>query len=371
MAYGSSVRNERTLPGVRSRVADPLAFPAADASGIAPMEARLTSGLPTGADWLYEPKWDGFRCIAWRDGKRVALRSKSGKPLGRYFPEIEALLLGLGSDRFVVDGELGVAIGNHLSFAALQARLHPAESRIRRLAAETPAQFMLFDCLSMGGKALVERPFAERRAALEGLHAKEGGPSLMLSPITGDAAMARSWLERAGAALDGVIAKDRTLPYLSGERAMAKVKQHRTADCVVGGFRYASGKARAVGSLLLGLHDEGGRLDHVGFTSSFDAAEKVALLAKLEPLIEAPGFTGDAPGGPSRWSTERSSEWQPLRPELVVEVRYDQVTGQRFRHGTQFLRWRPDKAPEQCQLDQLATELAPAELEELLKRRRD
>jgi len=350
---------------------DPLAFPADGVSGIAPMEARLVSTLPEGPDWAYEPKWDGFRCLAWREGERVALRSKSGKPLGRYFPEIEALLRGLGSDGFVIDGELGVAIEEHLSFAALQARLHPAESRIRRLAAETPAQFMLFDCLSLDGTALIERPFAERRTALEDFHAREGSPALLLSPITGDVSLAASWLARAGSALDGVIAKDRTLPYLSGERAMAKVKQQRTADCVVGGFRYASGKTRGIGSLLLGLYDEDGRLDHVGFTASFDGAEKVALLATLEPLIAPPGFTGDSPGGPSRWATERSTEWQPLRPELVVEVRYDQVTGQRFRHGTTFLRWRPDKAPGQCRLDQLATELAPAELEELLSGRGD
>jgi len=351
-------------------VTDPLAFPAADASGIAPMEARLVATLPEGPDWSYEPKWDGFRCIAWRDGGRVALRSKSGKPLGRYFPEVEALLLGLGTERFVVDGELGVAIADHLSFAALQARLHPAESRIRRLAAETPAQLMLFDCLALDGAPLIGRPFVERRAALQAFHVREGRPALLLSPITGDVGQARDWLARAGTALDGVIAKDGTLPYLPGERAMAKVKQQRTADCVVGGFRYASGKTRAVGSLLLGLYDEGGRLDHVGFTSSFDAAEKIALLDRLEPLVAPPGFTGDAPGGQSRWATERSTEWQPLRPELVVEVRYDQVTGQRFRHGTQFLRWRPDKAPSQCRLDQLAAELAPAELEELLERHR-
>jgi ATP-dependent DNA ligase len=343
-----------------------LAFPATDASGIAPMEAKLVNALPDGPDWLYEPKWDGFRCIAWRDGARVALRSKSGKPLGRYFPEVEALLLSLPTEQFVVDGELGVAVDGFLSFAALQARLHPAESRIKRLALETPAQLMLFDCLQRDGGRVVDRPFAERRAALEAFHAGNRHPSLFLSPITSDVAAARHWLARAGTALDGVIAKRRDLAYLPGERAMAKIKQHRTADCVVGGFRHASGTTRAVGSLLLGLYDEGGRLDHVGFTSSFDAAERVDLLDRLEPLIGPPGFTGDAPGGPSRWATERSTEWQPLRPELVAEVRYDQVTGQRFRHGTRFLRWRPDKGPTSCRLDQLAAALAPAELEELL-----
>ena len=343
-----------------------LSFPAAGASGIAPMEARLVDALPEGPDWLYEPKWDGFRCIAWREGKRVALRSKSGKPLGRYFPEIEALLLSLPDTDFIVDGELGVAIDGQLSFAALQARLHPAESRIRRLSQETPAQFMLFDCLTRDGDVLADRPFADRRAALEAFHAANRHPGLLLSPITSDAAVARDWLARSGAALDGVVAKRRDLAYRPSERAMAKIKQHRTADCVVGGFRYASGDARVVGSLLLGLYDEGGKLDHVGFTSSFDATERTDLLDLVEPLVGGPGFTGDAPGGPSRWATDRSTDWQPLRPELVAEVRYDQVTGQRFRHGTRFLRWRPDKAPQSCGLDQLAGELAPAELEELL-----
>jgi len=363
---GSSAGTNEHAPGSLQMADSDLAFPAEDTSGIAPMEARLVNALPEGLDWLYEPKWDGFRCIAWREGDRVALRSKSGKPLGRYFPEVESLLLGLPHKSFVIDGELGVAVDGRLSFAALQARLHPAESRIRRLSKETPAQFMLFDCLARDGEGLADRPFAERRAALEVFHAASPHPALLLSPITADAAVARHWLARAGAALDGVIAKRRDLAYRPGERAMAKIKQHRTADCVVGGFRYASGTSRALGSLLLGLYDEGGRLDHVGFTSSFDAAERTELLDMVEPLIGEPGFTGDAPGGPSRWATERSAEWQPLCPELVAEVRYDQVTGQRFRHGTRFLRWRPDKAPESCRLDQLTGELAPAELEELL-----
>jgi ATP-dependent DNA ligase len=330
------------------------------------MEARLVDALPAGPDWAYEPKWDGFRCIARRDGGDVTLTSKSGKPLGRYFPEVVAMLAGLDQGRFVLDGELIIAAGDGLSFAALQMRLHPAESRVRKLAAETPASFMLFDCLALGGKDLTGLPFAERRAALEAFHAKMGERRLLLSPLSRDAAEAGQWLERGGKALDGVVAKRLDLPYRPGERAMAKVKQHRSADCVVGGFRYAGTTRKAVGSLLLGLYDDAGKLDHVGFTSSFDADEKEALKTKLEPLIEPPGFTGDAPGGQSRWATERSTEWQPLRPELVVEVRYDQITGCRFRHGTTFLRWRPDKAPEQCRMDQMARELKPAELEGLL-----
>jgi ATP-dependent DNA ligase len=337
-----------------------------DGSGIAPMEARLVESLPAGPDWAYEPKWDGFRCLAYRDGDTVALRSKSGKPLERFFPEVAAMLAGLRCRRFVLDGELVIATGEAVSFAALQARLHPAASRIRRLAAETPAQFMLFDCLAQDDALLAERPFAERRAALERLHAAERADGLLLSPLTRDADVAQGWLARAGSALDGVVAKRLDLPYRPGERAMAKVKTLRTADCVIGGFRHAGTGRSAVGSLLLGLFDDAGRLDHVGFTSSFSAAGKKALLAIVEPLVGPPGFTGDAPGGQSRWATERSAEWQPLRPELVAEVRYDQVTGCRFRHGTTFLRWRPDKAPEQCGMDQLARELKPAELDDLL-----
>ena len=338
----------------------------ADSSVPLPMEARLVDALPVGPGWAYEPKWDGFRCIARRKRDDVTLTSKSGKPLGRYFPDVVAMLARLDRDRFVLDGELIIAAGDGLSFAALQMRLHPAESRVRKLAAETPASFMLFDCLALDDKDLTALPFAERRAALEAFHAEAGGRRLLLSPLTSDAAEAGQWLQRGGKALDGVVAKRLDLTYRPGERAMAKIKQHRSADCVVGGFRYAGTSKRAVGSLLLGLYDDGGKLDHVGFTSSFEAKEKMTLKPKLEPLIEPPGFTGDAPGGQSRWSTERSTEWQPLRPELVVEVRYDQITGCRFRHGTTFLRWRPDKAPEQCRMDQLARELKPAELEELL-----
>jgi ATP-dependent DNA ligase len=338
----------------------------APADTIAPMEARLVDSLPIGDGWTFEPKWDGFRCIAYRDGETVALISKSGKPLERYFPEVAAMLAASPMSRFVVDGELVIATGDSLSFSALQARLHPAESRIRKLSVETPAQFILFDCLADESGTLAGLPFAARRAALEALHARIGGERTLLSPTTADVGQAQRWLEQAGAALDGVVAKRLDLPYRPGERAMAKVKTHRTADCVVGGFRYAGTGTKAVGSLLLGLFDDAGQLDHVGYTSSFDAAAKKDLLALVEPLIGPPGFTGDAPGGPSRWATKRSIEWQPLRHELIAEVRYDQITDGRFRHGTTFLRWRPDKAPDQCRRDQLARALRPAELEDLL-----
>ena len=325
----------------------------------ASMEAKLAAALPAGPGWQYEPKWDGFRCLAYRDGSDVALMSKSGKPLDRFFPEVAALVAGLTADRFVVDGELIIEIGGALSFDALQARLHPAASRIARLSCETPAQLMLFDCLALGDDRLIDTPLTARRAALERFVA--GEPALRLSPATTDPAAAAAWLAASGGALDGIVAKRTADRYRPAERAMIKVKPHRTADCVVGGFRHAA-DGSGVGSLLLGLYDAGGALDHVGFTSGIRDADRAALTAMLAPLAGGAGFTGNAPGGPSRWSTERSAEWVPLRPELVVEVGYDQVTAGRFRHGTGFVRWRPDKAPVQCTLDQLAPPLRPAEL---------
>ncbi|HEU4969889.1 ATP-dependent DNA ligase [Sphingomonas sp.] len=328
-------------------------------NALAPMEAKLVSELPAGSGWQFEPKWDGFRCIAVRDGGEVQLLSKSGKPLGRYFPEVVAMLAALNADRFILDGELIIPVGDCLSFEALQLRLHPAESRVRKLSAETPAQYMLFDLLALDGEMLAAETLSERRKKLERFHAKHSSASLLLSPATTDRAQAEAWLASTGGALDGVVAKRLDEQYQPGERAMLKVKQIRSADCVVGGFRYASGK-QEVGSLLLGLFDEDGKLDHVGFCPP--PGDKAALTKQLEAMVAPPGFTGDAPGGPSRWSTERSGEWQPLRWDLVAEVKYDQVTGQRFRHATRFLRWRPDKAPEQCRMDQLARELRPAEL---------
>ncbi len=332
---------------------------------IEPMEALLAEALPDGKGWQFEPKWDGFRCIAIRDGDDIVLWSKSGKPLGRYFPEIEAMLGRLNAKSFVIDGELLVATDGAVAFDALQQRLHPAESRVRKLAAATPAMFMAFDCLASGGKALADEPLRNRREALEKLLAGETEAMLLLSPVTDDRSTAMGWLNRGGGALDGVIAKRVDEPYQPGKRAMIKVKQRRTADCVVGGFRYGS-KGGEVGSLLLGLFDDNGKLDHVGYTSSIAAADKPAWTAELEALIGPPGFTGNAPGGPSRWATERSTEWQPLRHELVVEVLYDQVTAGRFRHGTKLLRRRPDKAPAQCTRDQLAPQLTPAQLKQLL-----
>lgn len=327
---------------------------------LAPMEAKLVTELPGDARWQFEPKWDGFRALVFRNGGEVEILSKSGKSLARYFPEIVALVAGIDQPRFVLDGELILPVGDVLSFDALQARLHPAESRITRLARETPAQLMLFDLLRDGDDDLLGRPLAERRPALEAFHARHGGAALLLSPC-GDLTTARAWLAQSGGALDGVVAKRRDEPYRPGERAMLKVKQHRTADCVVGGFRRAK-DGSGVASLLLGLYDDAGRLNHVGFTSGIAAAEQSALADKLQPLIAAPGFTGKAPGGPSRWNGGEESAWEPLRSELVVEVLYDQVTGARFRHGTRLLRWRPDKAARQCMMDQLAHELRPAEL---------
>jgi ATP-dependent DNA ligase len=330
----------------------------------APMEALLAAELPEGEGWQFEPKWDGFRCLARREGEEVTLTSKSGKPLGRYFPDVVEMMGQLKDNSFLLDGELIIPVGDALSFDALQLRLHPAESRVRKLAAEHPAELMLFDALEVGGKDLTGEPLAKRRQALEKFFAKNHAPRLHLSPVTHDRAAAVRWLKESGGALDGVIAKRSGLEYRSGERAMIKVKQQRTADCVVGGFRYAE-KKKVVGSLLLGLYDDQGKLNHVGFTSAIPAKEKEALTGKLEKLIEPPGFTGSAPGGPSRWNTERSMAWEPLKPELVVEVRYDQITSGRFRHGTGFVRWRPDKDPKQCTYDQLAPELRPSELEEL------
>jgi ATP-dependent DNA ligase len=326
-----------------------------------PMEAKLVDALPEGSGWQFEPKWDGFRCLVFRDGDEIELQSKAERPLGRYFPEMVEAVRALPAERFVLDGELVIPVDDSLSFDALQLRLHPAESRIRKLAGATPARLMLFDCLELEEESLIGEPLPERRSALELFHSRMGRDDLRLSPRTLDRAEAEGWLASAGAALDGVIAKPCTGPYSPGERAMLKVKQMRTADCVVGGFRYAA-KGRLVGSLLLGLYDGQGRLNHVGFTSAIPSEEKEALTAQLEALIETPGFTGRAPGGPSRWSTERTGEWEPLRPELVVEVRYDHVTGDRFRHGTRFLRWRPDKAPRQCRMEQLEAEAAPPEL---------
>jgi ATP-dependent DNA ligase len=319
------------------------------------MEAASVDTLPTGGDWQYEPKWDGFRCLAFRDGDTIRIQSKAGKPLGRYFPDVIELLAGLEARRFVLDGEIVIPVDGALSVDELLLRVHPAESRVRALADAHPARLQVFDLLvDERGRSLVGLPLKERRPRLERF-AKAFFPPrgrIVLSRATRSAATGRRWLMGGSGDLDGVIAKRLTLPYRSGERdGMVKIKRQRTADCVVGGFRYAS-KGGGVGSLLLGLYDEG-LLHHVGFTSSLRGDQRKGLAERLERLIQPPGFTGRAPGGPSRWSTERSAAWEPLRPELVVEVCYDHVSGERFRHGTRFLRWRPDKAPRQCRMSQL------------------
>ena len=326
----------------------------------APMEARSAESLPDEpGKWQFEPKWDGFRCLAFKDGGAVELRGKSGTSLGRFFPEIVTTLLDVPFERFIVDGELVIELNGRMTFDALQARLHPAASRIRRLSEETPARLILFDMLlGPDGSAVEALPLTQRRSALEAFGEKAAiAGKLIVTPCTRDLAEATEWLNdfsRDGR--DGVVAKRLDGQYLSGERAMIKVKRLRTADCVVGGFRYQS-HSNEVGSLLLGLYNTQGLLDHVGFTSTIANDERAALTGKLQALRAAPGFTGKAPGGPSRWSTERSGEWEPLKPALVVEVRYDHVTSERFRHGTKLLRFRPDKAPRQCGIDQIV--LAP------------
>ena len=325
-----------------------------------PMEARVVDDIPTGPGWQYEPKWDGFRCLAFRDGDHVDLQSKSGQPLARYFPEVVAHLRALTPRTFVLDGEIVIPLDGRLSFDDLLQRIHPAASRVERLSRERPAVLIVFDLLvDADGASLVGRPLQARRRALEAFAARHlaGHDGLRLSPATTDAEQARAWLDMAGGTLDGIVAKRLDLSYQTGERTgMQKVKRRRTADCVVGGFRYAASstpRSPIVGSLLLGLYDADGLLHHVGFTSGFPAADRKALLETVRPLVEPPGFTGRAPGGPSRWSSERSGEWEPLAPRLVAEVSYDHFTGDRFRHATRFLRWRPDKAPRQCTLDQV------------------
>jgi ATP-dependent DNA ligase len=331
---------------------------------LAPMEAKSVAELPKEPGWQYEPKWDGFRCLAFRAGDEVEIKAKSGKSLSRFFPEVLQNLRSLAVKNFVLDGELVIPIDGALSFDALQMRLHPAASRIARLAVETPATFIGFDCLlRKAGQSLLARPFEERRTVLEGFFEGSGDHvGLSLTPFTRDLRKAKRWLSDRHVSVDGVVAKRLDVPYAPGERAMLKIKHLRTADCVVGGFRYESG-SKLVGSLLLGLYDDAGLLHHVGFTSALADSEKPALTKRLEKLVAAPGFTGDAPGGPSRWSTERSAQWQPLRPTLVVEVRYDHITGHRFRHGTGLVRWRPDKAAEQCTFEQLPVAVAAIDLQ--------
>ena len=320
-----------------------------------PMEAKSVEEIPAGPGWQYEPKWDGFRCVAFREGNTVELQSKAGQSLTRYFPEVVAALLSAKAEKFVLDGEIIVLIDGRLSFDSLLQRVHPAASRVAKLSKETPAQYAVFDLIvDANGRSVVGDTLEQRRGELEAFAAKylHGNPLFVLSPATADVKTARQWLKTMRGQLDGLIAKPLNEPYSPGKRAMLKIKNLRTADCVVGGFRYGA-KSKVVGSLLLGLYDNEGLLHHVGFTSSMEGASRPELTRKLKELIEPPGFTGRAPGGPSRWSSGRSAEWEPLRPELVVEVRYDHFTSGRFRHGTKLLRWRTDKAPQQCQMDQV------------------
>lgn len=320
------------------------------------METKSVEQIPAGDNWQYEPKWDGFRCIAFRDGENVYLQSKAGQPLARYFPDIAEAIGKLPEKKFVIDGELAIPVDGALSFDELQLRLHPAASRVQKLAKAHPAIFIVFDLLAQDRQSYLKKPLRERRKLLEkfGRENFRSIKSTRLSPATTDLKQAKKWFEKVGNDLDGVIAKQRDAAYASGERTAAvKIKQIRSADCVIGGFRYASG-AKILGSLLLGLYDDDGLLHHVGFTSAFKTSERHALTKKFEALRKAPGFTGNAPGGRSRWSTERTGEWEPIDPKLVVEIAYDHFTGGRFRHGTRILRWRMDKAPRQCTMDQVA-----------------
>jgi ATP-dependent DNA ligase len=330
-----------------------------------PMEAQSVDQIPVGGEWQYEPKWDGFRCLAFRDGKSITLQSKSGKPLTRYFPDVAEAVRALDAERFVLDGEIVVPAGKAFSFDALLQRIHPAASRVQKLAKETPALLIVFDLLADPNGILIDEMLPARRQRLEAFAQKYFSHGIRLSPATTRLADAKKWLTRVGATLDGIIAKRRDVPYRAGDRTgMQKIKNYRSADCVVGGFRYNEGKP-VVGSLLLGLYDGEGKLNHVGFTSSIPAQDKPALTRKLEKLIAPPGFTGNSPGGPSRWASARSAEWQPLKPSLVVEVTYDHFSGDRFRHGTRLIRWRPDKSPKQCTMDQVAQK--KADLMKLLK----
>ncbi len=322
---------------------------------IEPMETRAVARIPEGDGWSYEPKWDGFRCIAFRDGNDVELQSKSGETLTRYFPEIVEAVLKAGARQFVVDGELMVATDDGSDFDALLQRIHPAASRVRRLAQETPASFVVFDLLVEGRSAFYERALHARRERLELFLTRNFAedPVVRISPATQDAALAKLWLGGSLARLDGVIAK-RDVAYAFGSRdAAVKIKRNYTADCVVGGFRTGSAGAGAVASLLLGLYDDEGKLHHVGFVGSMSAAERKRAAELLRPIVEPPGFTGTAPGGPSRWRRGEASEWFPVRPQIVVEVAFDHVTGHRFRHAARLLRWRPDKPPRQCTMEQL------------------
>jgi ATP-dependent DNA ligase len=333
---------------------------------IEPMLAKIADALPTEDGFLFEPKWDGFRALVFRGTEQTYLQSRDLRPLNRYFPELEKALHDALPKGCVLDGEIVVAGPNGLDFDALQQRIHPAPSRIARLSKETPAAFVAFDLLGAGGKSTMELPQAQRRERLERLLGKPK-PPLYLTPVTRDRAQAEEWLQKfEGAGLDGVIAKLESAPYQPAKRAMLKIKHVRSADCVVAGFRWYKERDDAVGSLLLGLYDESGVLQHVGVTSSFTMAVREQLAQELAPLrtgVEnhpwrewAGAQVGEAqrmPGAQSRWSGSKDLSWVPLRPERVAEVKYDHLQGNRFRHAAVFLRWRADKPAEDCRYDQL------------------
>jgi len=343
---------------------------------IAPMLARLARELPRDG-YLYEPKWDGFRCLAYCQGHEVDLRSRHGRPLGRYFPEVVEALLRLASPSFVLDGELVVVRDGRFDFEALLARLHPAASRVERLRGETPARFVVFDLLAVGGEALHGVPFRERRRRLEDL-LRGAGPPLHVTPLTADANEAEGWLERfQGAGIDGVVAKHVELRYVPGRREMVKVKREQTADCVVGGFRLFADRPLP-SSLLLGLYDQESALRHIGVTSSFPEDRRAELLERLRPLVVplaghpwergfllGAGSTARLKGAAASWNPdEREQDWTPVAPELVCEVAYDQLDDHRLRHPARFRRWRPDREPRSCLLDQL--DVPPVRVDELL-----
>jgi ATP-dependent DNA ligase len=347
---------------------------------VEPMLAKLATELPPGDGWLFEPKWDGFRAIVFRDGDRIYTQSRDLRPLDRYFPELEAFFRASFPERCVVDGEIVIVGDRGLDFDALQLRLHPAASRVKKLAAETPAFFVAFDLLA-DSRDLRPLPQSERRVRLEqALEDAAGG--VHLTPCSRERAVAREWFHRfEGAGLDGVVAKHESTTYQPGKRAMVKVKHARSADCVVAGFRWhKQGHGTLVGSLLLGLFDDAGTLHHVGVTSAFPMSTRRSLARDLEPLREGAltahpwrhwAEMGDGmqrmPGGQSRWSAGKDLSWEPLRVERVCEVKYDHLQGDRFRHAAVFLRWRPDKRPADCRYDQLEV-TPPAELAAIFQR---
>ena len=352
---------------------------------IEPMLAKPSDGLPEGDGWLFEPKWDGFRALVFRDGEETYIQSRDLKPLNRYFPELEAPLKASLPDRCILDGEVVIAGDGGLQFEALLLRIHPAESRVRMLAEQSPASFVAWDLLALGDEDLRETPQGERRTRLEQALKGQLDPAVHLTPATRDRALAADWFDRfEGAGLDGVIAKRVDGTYQPGKRAMLKIKHQRTADCVVAGFRWhKNGPQTHVGSLLLGLYDDAGKLHHVGITSSFTWDRRATLLKELEPLraqaVEGHPWgewaewaalgSADAsgqrlPGATSRWNRGKDLSWEPLRPERVVEVAYDHLQGDRFRHATTFKRWRPDKPPAECRYDQLE-ETAPYLIEQI------